>query len=175
MLVAIPYAIYLSLRTGSRGALIAMIVTYVFMVIRAQGIQRIAIGLLVPIISAAVFATIPGVLIERFSTLFEDNNAQELEATASAEGRKALLMASINYTIRPPLGVGPGQLPTSFGSDNNKVGVTGAWMQPHNSYTQVLERERCSGLDICPACAIHVLPGRGNGFARGPGQGTCVT
>lgn len=137
MLVAIPYAMYLSLRTGSRGALVAMVVAYLFTVIRATGAQRLLIAITVPLLAAVVFATIPGTLIERFSTLYE-SNSQELEATASTEGRKHLLMESLKYTAEHPLvGVGPGQFSTTAGADNNKQGVYGPWMQAHNSYTQL--------------------------------------
>jgi hypothetical protein len=141
LLAAIPYDLYLSLSTGSRGALVAIAVTYGFVVFRASGAQRLVLAVVMPVIVAVLLMALPGDTMRRLATVFSDDvtvDAQDLEAVQSSLGRKELLRLSIQYTLEHPLfGVGPGQFNSFEGASAREQGKHGFWTVPHNSFTQL--------------------------------------
>jgi O-antigen ligase len=141
MLPVCVYAAYLILRSGSRGALVSMALLYVVLIIKARGMQRVGLGLAVPVIAAVVLMAMPGEVVERLRTVFgSDEQSTEVtsEALESTKGRRYLFTRSLELTGRHPLlGVGIGQFSTAEGFDAKAQGIRGLFMQPHNSYTQI--------------------------------------
>lgn len=137
MLPAIPYGMFSALRTGSRGALIGMLFMYIAIIFRAQGMNRIFAALALPVCGIVVFAAIPNEVGGRLLSVFDDKQETE-EARASAFGRKYLFYRSIDLTVAHPVfGVGPGEFANVEGGTATASGNRGAWMQSHNSYTQI--------------------------------------
>lgn len=133
----IPLSLLACLRTASRGALVAMAIGYVFLLIHARGIQRFGFALAVPALFVILFAFTPGTVTNRLRTLLEDNE-QSLEAVESRMGRTELMKRAFNLTLQNPLtGVGPGQFSTVEGFSSRAAGQRGIWMQAHNTYLQI--------------------------------------
>jgi O-antigen ligase len=160
MLPATLFALGFALRTGSRGAVLALAVTYVVIVITGKGASRLIVAAAVPLMAAAYFAVLPGELTRRFATILTPDDQPAVsssgapdEAVASADGRKYLLRRGIELTLQNPLfGVGVADFAVSEGSTRTG-GLTGRWMAPHNSYTQVSSEAGVPGLLIL-ICAL---------------------
>jgi O-antigen ligase len=129
------YGAYLALTTGSRGALVAMIVAVLF------AMSKLPLRFLVPVtvVLIAFCLAFITVLPERaYSRLSSLVTGQDGEAAASAESRSYLLKTSLLYTITHPLfGVGPGEFSDYEGVSSREQGYRGNWHETHNSFTQV--------------------------------------
>lgn len=143
------------LKTGSRSGLLAFGVMMLIALFKMSAIQRILIVSSIFLVMAVTFAFAPGVLVQRYLTLFSKNPAvdymddeQLVEARGSSEARKNLLKASIKITLQNPLvGVGPGQFAVAENDDQKRLGRTrGAWQVTHNSYTEVSSETGIPGL-----------------------------
>ena len=136
LLLSIPYALLLCLSTGSRGALLSMIVGFVYIVIRASGWRRIATLVSVPLMLLVLIAKSGSG--DRLSTLINDKLDPEDEAQASLRGRKHQMMKGVEFTAQHPLfGVGMGQFALAEGYEARKEGQRGYWHETHNAYVQI--------------------------------------
>jgi O-antigen ligase len=152
MLPAVLMCLSFALKTGSRGALIALVLTYLFVVFTARGKYRMVVAVAVPLAGAAFFAVLSGELTARLATIISSSEQASgpdggpSEAAASADGRIYLLKRGIELTLQHPfLGVGMGAFSVAEGS-TRAGGVTGQWMAPHNSYTQLSSETGVPGL-----------------------------
>ncbi len=137
MFPLIVFGLFLALRTGSRGAVIGMAVTYVFLTIRSKGVLRLVLAISGPVTAALLFAMLPSILVERYSTLYTTTPQSE-EAAESAQGRTYLLRRSVDLTLHNPLlGIGPGEFSNAEGAEGRKRGERRMSMETHNSYTQI--------------------------------------
>jgi O-antigen ligase len=129
---------FLILKTGSRGGLIATGVAILIFVLRAPTRQRIIAILLMPCVVATVLTFLPAEMYNRlFSFSSSAENAVE-EALQSTKSREYLLRKSIEFTLdKPVFGVGPGQFSIYEGSVAREAGDRGNWHVTHNAYTQV--------------------------------------
>jgi O-antigen ligase len=140
MLPVCGYACYLILRSGSRGALVAMGLLYVILILKARGMQRIWLSVGVALMGTIVFMAMPGEVVQRLRTVFggDEANVATSEALESTKGRRYLFFRSIEMTLRHPIfGVGVDQFSTVEGFDAKSQGNHGIFMQTHNSFTQV--------------------------------------
>lgn len=160
MYPAMLYGLYTCLQSGSRGALIGMVVASGIMLFFANGLQRVLILCAVPVVLVAILVMLPADLRERYSTLYSDE-AQVGEAIASSQSRQYLLRRSIELTLHNPLfGVGIGQFSTAESEEvKSRTGSRGAWAETHNAYTQLSSE---AGL---PALALLLL-GLGSAFLQ---------
>ena len=137
-------ALKIILGTASRGALIALIVTFLFALFRASARQR----MIAMVIAIAMVVSIPifmrGNALERLATLAGGENADAVnsdvneEAKESRESRSYLLRQSIVYTFQHPIfGVGMGQFSTFEGFSAKAEGRIGNWHETHNAFTEV--------------------------------------
>jgi O-antigen ligase len=138
------YAMFLVLRTGSRGAVVAIGVTYLFLLIRLKGRQRLMLGAVGPLAMVLVLAATSERVVDRLSTLFgesaaaQNDSEQQDEARQSTAGRQYLFMRSVEMTLEHPIfGVGLGEFSDVEGADAKSKGMRGQWMQTHNSYAQI--------------------------------------
>jgi putative inorganic carbon (hco3(-)) transporter len=137
------YGLYLVLLTGSRGALIAIVVTTLFCLWELQPRKKIFAAFIVILLACATVVVVPQRILSRFSTTFVSGEAQEKDralagALASREERRYLLRQSILATLSHPIfGVGAGQFQNYEGITAREAGLRGAWHETHNSFTQV--------------------------------------
>ncbi len=137
-LLSIPFAMFLLLKTGSRGAFIGLAALVLFLFLTGNARIRIGFVLCAPIVFCGLFAFLPKSSFDRLFT-FTSGSPNHEEAIESYEARQNLLRMSIAATLEHPiLGVGAGQ----FGSyEGNKAIEEGHphnnWQEAHNSFTQV--------------------------------------
>jgi O-antigen ligase len=138
ILVALMYM----LKTGSRGAWLAVIVlACVSIAFGKNRIRSVLIG--VPIALAALIL-VPSSVFHRLTLVglqpetLITTNLDDASAVASQIQRTALFRQSITYAATHPLfGVGPGQFAVAAFGDSVKEGTQATWLGTHNSYTEV--------------------------------------
>ena len=134
-------------KTGSRMGLLTLVAGLLMYLIFATTKQRIIV-----ITSGAVFLVLalfflPQRIRERFTTYFEANTAQSLEAQESAEARKRMLIRGLELTAEHPLfGVGPGEFMDAEAAEAKEVGQRGMWHYTHNSYVELSSETGITGL-----------------------------
>lgn len=131
----IAYGVWVIFGTASRGALLALCITGVYLFWRASLPRRILCLAVGGLMAAMLFTLVPQSALNRFGTLAgeEDKEAQE-----SAESRSYLFQQSLKYTAQHPLlGVGPDQFSNYEGQTRTAEGLRGAWHATHCSWTQV--------------------------------------
>ena len=136
------YAGFLILSTGSRGAMVALVIFVLFTAVMGTARQRIFVVAAVPVMAIVILAVMPRDTLLRLSAFGSDSGSgSDLvleEAGGSSEMRRALLIKSLEYTIQHPLfGVGPGRFSDFEGGESQREGRKGLWHETHNSFTQI--------------------------------------
>ena len=151
-LSSIPFALYMILLTGSRGAFVGIECCFVYVIATGSTKLRLSFLVLGPVLAGVLMVTVPGANLKRLLTF---DQQQDNEAVASYEARRALLVNSIEATIHHPIfGVGAGQ----FGSfEGGKAIAEGHphsnWQQTHNTYTEVSSEDGIPAL-ICMVAGV---------------------
>jgi O-antigen ligase len=139
---AILVTLIYMLRTGSRGALLAVIIlACVSIAFGKNRIRSLLIGVPIALVAlmlipSSVFhrLTLVGLQPERITV----NDMEDASAVASQIQRMALFRQSVTYAITHPLvGVGPGEFAVAAYGDSVKEGTQSPWLGTHNSYTEV--------------------------------------
>ena len=123
--------------TGSRGGLVALMATVLFVAVTGTGRIRAAIFLGAPVLVLLALPFVPHDAAQRLKSLF-DSSASTESAAASSDARKALFMESLAVTAQHPLlGVGPGvfmDYQAGMAAERHQKGM---WHETHNGYTQI--------------------------------------
>lgn len=137
-------ALFTVLRTGSRGALVTIAVLGVVLLWKLpSAVHKLAMAVMLFLAAALGLLLLPGSVVQRYKLLFSKDdtlptNTMEQQALESSESRRAILRRSIEMTFEHPVfGVGPGNFATAENRLAQGEGRRGAWLQTHNSYTQV--------------------------------------
>jgi O-antigen ligase len=135
LFLAIVYGINVILRTASRGGLIALLVGFAFVLLRATPAQRV-LALGGGALLMAIFMTVlPSNTLSRLGNLFGEKHE---EAEESGESRDYLFRTSVAYTIQHPwVGVGPGQFANYEGNQKVAQGKIGNWHETHCTFTEI--------------------------------------
>jgi len=135
---AIVIALAYMLRTGSRGAFLAVfILACVNIAFAKRRVRLVSIG--IPIAAVALLL-VPSSVFHRLTLVGSqsDTGFEDESAVASQKQRLALLRQSVMYTLKHPLfGVGPGQFAVAASGDAAKENTGASWLGTHNSYTEV--------------------------------------
>ncbi|MBL8175192.1 MAG: O-antigen ligase family protein [Bryobacterales bacterium] len=135
--------LYRILSTGSRGAFVALLVTFAFTFWRASIRQKVFLSMGTALMGMLLLALLPSTVATRLKTVFmsaeEEMMATGSEAYESRMSRAHLLKRSIYLTLTHPLlGVGPGQFMYVENEDaKEQTGKKGSWHVTHNAYTQI--------------------------------------
>jgi O-antigen ligase len=138
--------LFIDLKTGSRGALIAMAAGFLMILFKGPGKLRWILGFSTPVAIVAVFSFLPATVMLRFTSILGDDTPQTTTAAKedaksaadSSSARRYLLMKSLEYTVEHPLfGIGMGDFSSFEGGSSQAEGQHGQWQETHNSYTQV--------------------------------------
>lgn len=135
----IAAALFEILSTGSRGGLLSVGITTLYIAFTATPKLRIAILLGVPVLALIAIPFIPEESAARLQTLVGSaGSAKPEEAAESSQARLALLQESLRITAEHPLsGIGPGEFMDAQADSAQAMGQRGMWHVTHNSYTQV--------------------------------------
>jgi putative inorganic carbon (hco3(-)) transporter len=123
--------VYGTMLTGSRGGLLALLVSG-GVCLREFGIRGRRIGLVLGVggVATVLMLFASDTVMDRFHAMFNDQPTTQAERAAhgSAVQRQELLWKALAITAEHPLfGIGPG----------NFNGISGTWHDQHNSYTQM--------------------------------------
>jgi len=133
----LSYGVYLVLASGSRGALIALAIDFLFFTFAARRPYRLGLWLLAPVIVIIALTVLPGSVVNRLESFSSSQSGASDEALASSEARQTLLRDSIIAALRNPIfGIGPGQFVTSEGTREELKGTGAYWGGAHNSFVQ---------------------------------------
>lgn len=145
MIPAIGWALKIILGTASRGGLVAVIVSLLFVLFRAPAKQRLAALVFSAVVAVSIPLFLGGIAKTRLSTLLSGDSADadssadvQAEASESKESRNYLLKQSLIYTMQHPLfGVGMAQFSNFEGKTATGEGRIGNWHETHNAFTEV--------------------------------------
>ena len=157
LLALVAFALALVFQTGSRGALVGVVVATLVFLLRATAMQRIVMVVAVPACAFVILAGVsPDVRARLLSFETSETVVGESEASGSQRTREYLLKASIKHTLAHPVfGVGPGQFGTYEGGQKRERGGHGAWYSPHNSIMQIFsECGLPGGFFLCAALIL---------------------
>ncbi len=141
--------LYVISRTGSRGALVSLVVIGTMMFVRASLAGKVKVLVSVLVLLSAAVLILPENLKVRYMTFFSTDpdaeNNQEVDQTmlvsavASANSREDMFKRSLVVTLHHPLlGVGPGNFPVEEDRMAKAEGKRrGAWLGTHNTFTEV--------------------------------------
>jgi hypothetical protein len=145
------FLLLVTIRTGSRGALIGLLCVALILFLDSTSRQKIAIITVGAALGCCAILLLPHNVQRRYVTLFQEEAPNSDEpiseeeaktvgsAAGSSESRLEMLKDSLYLTaIHPLFGVGAGQFTTAQNSLAQERGaLQGRWLVTHNSYTQV--------------------------------------
>jgi O-antigen ligase len=173
-----------SLKTGSRGALVAIILLMAFAFVKASPTNRLAIAVVfVGFVGSLPFLLTPE-LKARYMTILESGNADEAAATArdanvksalqSTEARRDLLKHALQLSMQHPVfGVGYAEFPVA---DSNRAAAEGQeayWHEVHNIFAVILVENGVPALILfCAAFwwAVRIAARNYNAARKDPAQ-----
>jgi len=152
--------LYTMTKTGSRGALIGVLVLVVFVFFSSSFADRMAIiGAIMLLLLFGAFVLLNS-LRGRYFTLFDsDSDSQMSEsATTSTQARSDLLKRGAILTLQHPIfGVGPGMFSEANQQDQGAQGIHTADLVSHNSYTTVSSEMGFPGVILYAAIILMSL------------------
>jgi O-antigen ligase len=148
---------YVFLKAGSRGAMIALVVTALVIFVGVSLAKKVVVVLTAAAAFTIASVSLPGYLQERYFTFFsadetgpmstEERNLLRGADVASTEGRLDLLYDGLKLTARHPIvGVGPGNFAVTRWSEAKDSGIRKGWNVSHNTYTQLSSETGIPGL-----------------------------
>jgi O-antigen ligase len=166
-LLSLPLAILLMvavLKTGSRGALIAIAILIVVVFFKSSAGMKLSIVVGCIFFVGLFAAVVPSSLRARYMTILSDSGArtsrEALSAVESSGARRELLKNSIKLTLKHPVfGVGLGQFaPQSFNLLISE-GKGGMWFTSHDVFGLVAAETGLPGLFFfCGTIVAAFLP-----------------
>jgi O-antigen ligase len=138
-LAGVGLGVFTILRTGSRGALIALVLASLFVLLRGTAPQRIVLLGSAVVLIPVLLVALPKETLQRITSFSASDTSASAEALGSSEMREYLLRKSVEYAFHNPIfGVGAGQFAWAEGILDQVGGTThGYWHETHNTYTQV--------------------------------------
>lgn len=151
-ITAVPAMLLVIAKSGSRAALIALVLCLVVVFWQVSMAKRAGLVAVAIVGLMAMSVVVPDTLARRFLTMFGDDDvvsgSVEESTIASAYSRRTVLLDSIELTLRRPIfGVGPGNFPVAQNEmDQARGKAKGLWKVTHNTYTQLSSETGLPGL-----------------------------
>ena len=164
-LLCLVLLILVMLKTGSRGALITLIVVTLFLQ-EYYSVSKKLFFVTILLVGGFVFAlTIPAELRNRYITLFsgsgegsisDSDRIQRIATAGSSNERLYLLLTSLRFTAqRPIFGYGPGQFMTAENELSVRANkLKGNWHGTHNTYTEISSEAGIPALVFFVLCML---------------------
>jgi O-antigen ligase len=131
-----------TLKTGSRGAMLAFVVFYMALVWCSR--NRLAWVILSVPFLIGVLILMPSSTRHRLTLIFvkpeavQAQSEDDLSSVASQVQRQELMKTAVRYSITHPLlGVGPGQFINAVWGDEHRMGKHSPALGTHNTYLEV--------------------------------------
>jgi hypothetical protein len=149
-LIGLAVGFYFVLGSGSRGALLAVLLSAVLIFLRSRMPVRFAMLFAIPVLGLIMMSLLPAHTLDRFLNYSTDSIDQSnplAEVQDSTRIRQYLLERAIIDTFQHPvLGVGAGQFPNYEGARQGVAKATNSWLSPHNSFAQISSENGFPGL-----------------------------
>jgi O-antigen ligase len=152
---AIPVALLLALRTGSRAGLLTLVVLFIMLVARVSIGKKLLLFGGGTILALACFVLLPKDVTERYAMMFTTPQdavgtaltEEQKMAVGSRAARTALMEEGIGLALTHPLvGVGPGVYAAAAATEANAGGHRAMWHETHNTYVQLAAEDGIPGL-----------------------------
>jgi O-antigen ligase len=156
-IAALAVLIVVIVETGSRGAMLALLVTVPFLIMQYSVANRLRAVAILALMLLLGFMLAPGLVVERFALLFKPDNEPRSQmelrvdqaAADSTESRLDLLKRSLEITAQHPLmGVGIGMFTVAESNLAASEGAPPMWHETHNTYTQLSSETGITGLAL---------------------------
>ncbi len=128
------------LRTGSRSGMLSIGVLFLIVFLSTNVAGKLKFTIVAALAMVAFMAWMPSTLKSRLGTVFggEKTDAVSTSAVGSSESRYALLIESVETTLKHPIvGVGIGVYAEVNGREKEGTGEKILWQVTHNMFTQV--------------------------------------
>lgn len=133
-LVFLPWGLYYILASGSRGAMVGIILAIIYLIMKLPYRYQAPAVLACVLLAAMLVPAMPKGIVERLTSW---NGGTDKAAVESAQTRMILLQKSLQYTVQRPLfGVGPQNFANYEAGLDKKTGEA-LWYGTHNAYTQI--------------------------------------
>ncbi|MCU1258519.1 MAG: O-antigen polymerase [Bryobacterales bacterium] len=149
------------LRTGSRGALIAIAALVVVVFLKANPVRKFLILILCVVMALAFPVMVPKTVIARFSTILKTNTndvggfADRVSAVESTNARRELMLQALRLTRKHPLfGVGLGNFANQSAELSIAKGEVPMWFTCHNIFLLVLSETGIPGFLLYMAVIV---------------------
>ncbi len=162
----ILFLLFMLLKTGSRGAMIAACLTFVPVFARYRASTKLVVAIALPSILAIGLVALPPEMRSRYLTFFSSESIEKaktveeqeflIRAQGSSQQRLQLAKDAILLTFQNPIfGVGPGM----YSAAQNDLSIArsqpkGAWLGTHNTYLEVSSETGFPGFIIYMACLL---------------------
>lgn len=145
------------LRTGSRGALLTLILLSVVLFVMVSVANKTRIALLAVAVTFLATTVVPESVQNRLASVVDDS--LDKSAAQSSAGRMMLLRESLEITARHPVfGVGLGVYADAVLGISRAEGHYKAYQQvPHNTFTTISAETGIPGLILYLGCLITAL------------------
>lgn len=153
--------LYVLSRSGSRAAMVSLLVVVPMMFLRYSTSGRLAFMTLGLSAFLAIVTITPTALTSRLLTIFNpsgeitssDAATQAMATIGSSRQRLHLLVQSLKLTAKNPVfGVGAGNFSVAENGIASDAGVRGTWLGTHNTYTQISSEAGIPALVAFLAC-----------------------
>jgi O-antigen ligase len=152
-------------KTGSRSGLFALAALFLGAVLFAKGPRKLVICAVAAFAVILAGVLLPDYMTARYFTIFSPGGNTQLDASGrqqlnsdigSSEGRKMLLIQSVQMTFQHPIfGVGPGVFSyASWDQRKANTGIGGLAQVTHNTYTQISSETGLPGFLLFVATLI---------------------
>lgn len=164
-LASLFFQVYMILKTGSRAALVAAVITFIPIVFRYSIFARLMILAMLPIVGVGFLAMTSPEQRNRYLTIFsptvegsnEEEDALIGRAAGSRQHRIDLAKDAAILTVQNPLfGVGAGMYSVAQDVKSRDAGrPKGSWLGTHNTYLQVASESGLPGLVLFIGLLIY--------------------
>lgn len=142
----IGIALAISLRTGSRAGLLALMAMSLVVFLTTSLFGKLRMAIIAILGLGIILAALPAETTRRYLSLFSDSTV-DLGAEESSEARKKHLEQSWRLTLANPVfGVGPGMFIVASADESKERRERSLWRETHNTYTQVSSEEGFPGV-----------------------------
>ena len=161
-IIAVPAVllhVIIVLRTGSRAAMLSLILMLVLLFLFTSITRKVMILVLIGILSVAGAVMTPDVVIARLkSGIGMEDPLVAAEAIASRLQRTEKFWHSVSLTLEHPIfGVGPGTYLSAQAKADTDAGRRADWLTSHNTLTQVSSETGLPGFFLYTAAAMVAL------------------
>jgi O-antigen ligase len=161
-ILATGLALVLTLRTGSRAAVLTIAVCFLIVLAVGKAKTKMKLLLTTALVAVLAMATVSSAVFLRYTTVFNGTSVDagmsvdELSAVESTRARKMLFEESIRLMFEHPLlGVGPGIFSVALAGEQKEKGEFQTWHEAHNSFSQMGSEAGIPAVLICFAILFY--------------------